>query len=162
MNLSMLEFFYIFPTSLFRKILPYPLLFPLFVSSKLTALKSLGITLLNFIGQLQKRRKENLTTEVWWLVLFCFILSLWLVSLSNKIEFLRYKYWHPSGFTPSFKAHWTNGRDWSLSSSRQSETFLHKSSNLRPKAHCVYYPQFLFWWHYSKYVLTEVFKFATC
>jgi len=29
MNLSMLEIFYIFPTSLFRKVLPYALQFPL-------------------------------------------------------------------------------------------------------------------------------------
>lgn len=77
MNLSMLEFFNVFPTSLFRKILPYALLFPLFLfSSKLTALKSLGRTSLNLIEQLQQRGKEKLTTEVCWLVWGFFVLSL--------------------------------------------------------------------------------------
>lgn len=49
-----------------------------------------------------------------WSILVCFVLFffLWLVSLSNTIEILRYKYWHPSGFTLSSKAHWTNSRDW--------------------------------------------------
>lgn len=92
-------YFCVFPISFFRKSLPHSLRFPLFVSAKLTALKSLGRSSLNFTEHLQHRGKEKLSTEVCCLVLSCFALSLWLVSLSNTIEFHRYKYLHPSGFT---------------------------------------------------------------